>query len=145
MAIPKWLSWKPTYTLVRNEKQKNAKASDYYILRIDITYTNKSRDKVITAFFNKDMGVTCDAYIRENRWVNGRGSIPQDVKIASCKYGKTWTNVSKCELYPGQSYKLIYRFNAKLPSGQNKFNTNKYRSFKNIRLKHDLQVQTKNL
>ncbi len=92
---PSWVNTTAKAAVIRNSKVKNINSPDYYIVKFTITYTNNSRDKIITKIFNKK---TLVEYI-----------MPTASGVKKKLYYKgTSTRVNTVELYPGQSTSLVY-------------------------------------
>jgi len=151
-ARPNWVSFKSKVSIVRNDKQKDSNAGNYKRVKVSITYTNNSKDKIIKAFFNKSISFTCDFYVTERQtpWMGNDWKENVDVKLSSFKANNIkYAQVNKCEVYPGQSYTLNYfiNFSTSKWSKENrkKFNTGKpfYKNLKNWA--HDFQVQTEKI
>ena len=141
-AYPDWISCKPTVRLVRNEKQTDPNSGTYKRFCLTVTYTNRSKDKIVEAIFNKTIDLTCDLYRKEGR---------NEIKAADYKTEPTHksTKVNKCELWPGQSMELNYYLQLDISSWRSaeqrkKFNTSEIVA-KNIRWSHDFQVQSKKI
>ena len=155
-ARPKWVSIKSKVSIVRNEKQKDQNANDYKKIRVAVTYTNNSKDKIITAIFNKTLSQYADIYVKEKQADITAYSVnvvyrDVDRKIGSYDAkGLKYTSVNKCELYPGQSMTLNYDFTLvkTMPTwdagNRKKFNTGKP-FVKNLKWSHDFQVRTEDL
>ncbi len=136
-AYPKWIGIKGKLSIERNDEQKDPNSGTYKRYRFIVTYTNNSKDKIVTAIFNKTINLTCDLHLK-----NGN-------KIANDKKGLTSTKVNKCELWPGQSislhyYPLLDISHWKNAAERKRFNTNEIVA-KNLKWTHDFQVRTEDL
>ena len=134
-AYPKWVGIKGRpWAVVRNEKQKDPNANDYKLLRMPVTYTNNSKDKIITAIFNKTISFSCKFGI--------------DVVTQAYNSTTKWSTVNKLELYPGQSHTLNYYHivnRSNWDAGPRKwFNTDQV-VIRDIKWNHDFNVSTQTI
>lgn len=133
---PSWVKWSWKYRIIRDDGQ--------YKFKIDITYRNNSRDKLIKSIFNKTLNLS----FKQCTFTYGAPEIKykgKDYKIlANCHGRISSTRVNSCKLYPGESYTLTYympfnRFNWKykyLP---------KQHALLKLKLTHTFQVQKENM
>ncbi|MBQ9527549.1 MAG: hypothetical protein IJR68_08055 [Fretibacterium sp.] len=136
LAYPKWVGVKGKWSIVRNESQKDPNAKDYKKIKVSVTYTNNSRDKIITAIFNKTLSMEGGLKVK---WDGGGryGAEPIKASIKS-------TRVSKMELYPGQSTSMYYLLPVNGTSHLRDFN--KYGADLGInKWWHDFQVSSKGI
>ena len=143
---PKWVTWSATGRIIRNpDKNIPITAGNYYVVEIQITYTNNSKDTDIIAFYDKYVKLTATT----NQWF---GNLPS---------GKpTWASVTsdkinKVEVWPGKSYSLVYymdisNFTKPGATGWSGFNReigntkNAYSAYlKNRSVTHNFNVRTK--
>ena len=66
LGYPKWIGWRWKLNVIRNEDEDNPKSLDYYKFKIAITYTNKSKDKIIKCFFNRNLSVSFDHCLKRD-------------------------------------------------------------------------------
>ena len=141
-ARPNWVSTNAKWSIVRNEKQNDPKANNYYYLKASVTYTNNSEDKIILSIFGKTLNATGTVYYWDKyNTGNTAGTLNSSIKS---------TKVNNMNLYPGQSTSLYYLFpfNGKLPY-LSAFNTNRKNGRKSgvrdIKWSHDFKVSTKRI
>ena len=135
LARPKWVGVSGRWTIVRNEKQKDKDAKDYKQACCEVTYTNKSKDKIITAIFNKTISMSSR--------LSGIhfGSAGKDV-TANGKF----TDVTKVELYPGQSVSRKYTMNIEMTTSGGRWLFNQYGGeLTNLKWNHDFNVTTQTI
>ena len=155
---------------MRNEKQKDPNATNYKILRVTVTYTNNSKDRVVTECFNKTIGHSCDFYVKEEviekyyetdedddddddddyYYVEKKRKVTKEVTLGSHKrYGMKFPKVDKLnDIYPGQSWSTTYNVEIEMfkwkAEARKKFNTQN--SFmKNSKWSHGFQVKSKGI
>ena len=134
-AYPKWVGVSGKWSIVRNEKQKDVNAKNYKQLRCDVTYTNNSKDRVITAIFNKTISMSGTLRVRWDTGLYGPENITASTKSS---------NVTKMELYPGQSKTFYYILTIDKIPYLSRFN--QYGAeLKIIKWGHDFQVSTQKL
>ncbi len=135
-GYPSWVKWTWRYKIINDNGQKKFK--------IDITYRNNSRDKIMKSIFNKTLTLSfkqCEeAYYGGDIKYKGRAYKT----ITNCRGHLTSTRVNSCKLYPGESYTLTYY----MPF--NKFNwrlkySSKHHKLLNFKLSHKFQVQKQNM
>ena len=144
LAYPKWIGVKGKLSIVRNEKQKDKNANNYKQLKLVVTYKNNSRDKIITAIFNKTTSLNCSIYAVYIP--AGYQYVKENGEVASCNVkGAKSDKVNKCELYPGQSISLAYYFNVTSFKKRNVFNTGNPYIKGNWKFGHDFQVSSKGI
>ena len=148
-AYPNWIGVKSgTWNIVRD------KNSYRDMVRIPITYTNNSRNKIITMFFNKTISTSFDvlATVKQkdgNSFYVRPNYVKQvEIKMGSFKFNDLrWTNLNQVQLYPGQSWSTVYTFFIKVPDKTGGYDLKYYTRgnpyIKNIRWNHDFQVQSK--
>ena len=161
---PNWVSSKATVGIVRNEKQKDPNAGDYKQIRVTVTYTNNSRDRIVTECFNKTMDLACGFYINEvvtekyraldeddDYYYMAERKVKKDVQLASYKRdGVKYSKVDKLkDVYPGQTWTLTYYLGINLSNkwkaeSRKKFNTGNI-FLKDIKWSHGFQVKSKGM
>lgn len=109
-AKPDWLSCKATKVeVIKNPKQNNKKAADYYNLRVTYVLKNNSRNKIVKALYNQVF-----AYSAVLQGVRSSG-VPIKGKFQNVK-----PLVCKTPVWPGQTitYNCTFRFNMNDPELQ---------------------------
>jgi len=93
---PDWLGIKWSAKLVRNkDKSLTVKSPDYWQVEIKVSHTNNSKDRDITAIYDKTLTISGE-YMGNNR------SIKTGKKTITSK------KVNKVELWAGQTVSLTY-------------------------------------
>jgi hypothetical protein len=131
---PSWLGWKFYTEFERTPNVSNINSPNYWRLKISVTHTNNSTNRIVTAIFNKSLTVTATG-ARDNK--------------ASVKS----TRVNETNLYPGQSQTLYYYVSVGDLMGNladwRYFNQRAQQGTKNvfsrITASYDCQVRTQNL
>ena len=159
---PNWVSSRATVSIVRNEKQKDPNAGDYKQIRVTVTYTNNSRDRIVTECFNKTMDLACGFYVKEvvtekyrkededGDFYTTDRKVKKDVKLGSYKRdGVKFPKVDKVnDVYPGQTWTLTYYLGLNLSKWKaeprKKFNTGNL-FLKDIKWSHGFQVKSKGM
>ncbi len=148
-AYPNWIGVKSgTWDIVRDKYSYRDK------VRIPVTYTNNSRNKIITMFFNKTVSTSFDVHAKVKKKDGNTFYVrPNYVKQVEIKMGSfnfkdlRWTDLNKVQLYPGQSWSMTYSFFIKVPDKTGGYDLKDYTRgnpyLKNIRWNHDFQVQSK--
>ena len=162
-SYPNWVSSRATVSVVRNEKQKDPNAGDYKQIRVTVTYTNNSRDRIVTECFNKTMDLACGFYVKEvvtekyrkededGDFYTSDRKVKKDVQLASYKRdGVKYSKVDKLkDVYPGQTWTLTYYLGINLSNkwkaeSRKKFNTGNI-FLKDIKWSHGFQVKSKGM
>ena len=139
LAYPKWVGVKGKWSIVRNESQKDPNAKDYKKIKVSVTYTNNSKDKIVTAIFNKTLGMSATLNIYTD-------SFHYFTDTATTKANIKSTKVSKMELYPGQSTSMYYLFPINIPSSaMNYLNSYGIARWDINKWWHDFQVSSKGI
>ncbi len=144
-SYPKWIGWRWKLNIIRNEDEDDPNSADYYKFRIDITYTNKSKDKIIKCFFNRNLSISFDHCLKRNYSGEIKYKGKYYDKISHCKSNEiSYSKPIKCSLYPGESYTQTYyvpfnRFNWK------KIYSSKVHGLINYKLSHSFKVRKENM
>ena len=136
-AYPKWVGSKATWVVKLDEKNKNLGKGTEKVLKISVTYTNNSKDKLIKAFYNRTHSFYCEFYVKDGQNEVYLGSVKRD--------GEKFDNPWKVEVYPGQSVKRDYTFGLDLSKwsdvNRRAFNNSKQILIRNGKWTHDFQVR----
>ena len=145
LGYPKWIGWRWKLNIIRNEDEDDPNSDDYYKFKIDITYTNKSENKIIKCFFKRNLSVSFDHCLKRDYSGEIKYKGKYYDKISHCRsneisYGKP----IKCTIYPGESYTQTYyvpfsRFNWK------KRYDSRVHKLINYKISHKFQVQKENM
>ena len=145
LGYPKWISWRWKLNIIRNEDEDNQNSTDYYKFKIAITYTNKSQDKIIKCFFNRNLNVSFDHCLKRDYSGEIKYKGKYYDKISHCQSNEiSYSKPIKCNLYPGESYTQTYyvpfsRFNWK------KRYDSRVHGLINYKISHKFQVQKENM
>ena len=147
LGHPKWVSYRYSIKRVRNKKEDNPDSINYYKFKIDITYTNNSKDKIIKSFFNRSISVSFDHCIKSPM---AAGDIKYKGKyydkISHCKTDViSYTKPVKCTIYPGESYTITYNIPFSKFNWKKKYNSKEHSLIRYKISSHKFQVQKENM
>ena len=135
LGYPKWIGWRWKSKIINDDGQKKFK--------IDITYTNKSKDKIIKCIFNKSITFS----FKQCTEVYAGGDITYKGKhystLSNCHASSTFPKPNYCEIYPGDSYTLTYYMPLSRFNWKQKYSKN--HKLMNYKLSHSFQVQKENM
>ena len=146
-GYPSWVSWTWKLNIVRNKKENDPKSSNYYKLKIDITYKNKSKDKIIKSFFNKSISVSFDQCVRTpmSSYCDIKYKGKYYDRISHCQSNEiSYTKPVKCTIYPGESYTMTYNIPFSKFHWKQKYNPKEH-SLIRYKVSHKFQVQKQNM
>ena len=136
-SYPKWISWRWKSKIINDDGQKKFK--------IDITYTNKSKNKIIKGFFNRSITFSFKQYqeqyaVGEIKHKGKPYNLVSNYRVSGIQY----TKHIKCEVYPGESYKLTYYIPFNRFKWKKRYNS-KDHILLNFKLSHSFQVRKENM
>ena len=137
-GYPSWIKWSWKYRIIRDNNGHNK-------FKIDITYRNNSKDKIIKCFFNRNLNLS----FKQCVW--GYGS--QEIKykgqtycvVSNCTSNAvSYPKSANCEIYPGDSYTLTYNIPFSRFNWKEKYNPKRHKLL-NFKLSHTFQVRKENM
>lgn len=137
-GYPSWIKWTWRYRMLRDKSGQNK-------FKIDITYRNNSRDKVIKCFFNRNLNLSFKQCVygyggQEIKYKGRTYSVVSNCSSNSVSYAKS----AYCNIYPGESYTLTYFIPFSRFNWRQRYDPRRHKLL-NFRLTHTFQVEKGNM
>ena len=99
---PDWVSWSWDAQFVRNQNENNLNSPNYWLIRFDVTYTNNSRDRDITALYNVD--------VRFSGITTTHSAWPASIRHVNVNHSSNFSAVVNVDVWPGLTLQRSYQF-----------------------------------